>query len=480
MSPPRPPTAGSPPPDPPARQPYLPRSLHRKFLLGALAISLLPLAVSWLLASRSPQSRLLSEVALLVLVFAGLAIVSHRVSRDLRRLGDAALALGQGEPARLLPLGRDDEIGELARTLERMGKRLRVTIREVTEERNRLEAILEAMGDGVLVTDGDGKVVLVNPALRAMIDLPAEPVGSTVLELVRNPDLHDLVMGGLRGDSDLSDEILLRRGGVERRVLVRIVRVEKPGRPRGMVAVFHDMSEVRRLEQIRRDFVANVSHELKTPLTAIRGYAETLADALPEDPIQAKAFLQTILRNAQRLSALVEDLLELSRIESGQMALQPEPLALRACVERLLPSVEPVARRRHVTLTIAIPDTFPSVQADASALETVLGNLVENAVKYVPEGGHVEVRAREVDGLARIEIADSGPGITAEHLPRIFERFYRVDPSRSREQGGTGLGLAIVKHTVEAHGGRVGVESMGSGGSTFTFTIPAAAASGTK
>jgi two-component system phosphate regulon sensor histidine kinase PhoR len=428
-----------------------------------------------MLASWSFQARLLSEGTLLAMGLGILAIVARRISRDLRALSEAASALGQGRAARSLPSGRDDEIGDLARTLEGMGKRLRETIREVTEERNRLEAILEAMGDGVLVTDGEGRVVLVNPALRAMIDLPPEPVGRTVLELVRNPDLHDLVMAGLRGETDLSAEILLRRGGEERRVLVRLVRVEKPGRPRGMVAVFHDMSEIRRLEQMRRDFVANVSHELKTPLTAIRGYAETLADAPPEDPIQAKAFLETILRNAERLSALVEDLLELSRIESGQMALHPGPLGVRGVVERLLPSVEPVARRRRVTIEIGIPEAFAPVRADASALETVLANLVENAVKYVPEGGRVEVRARETDGMARIEVADSGPGIAAEHLPRIFERFYRVDPSRSREQGGTGLGLAIVKHLTQALGGQAGVESELGRGSVFYVLLPFAA-----
>jgi two-component system phosphate regulon sensor histidine kinase PhoR len=225
---------------------------------------------------------------------------------------------------------------------------------------------------------------------------------------------------------------------------------------------------------MRRDFVANVSHELKTPLTAIRGYAETLTDAPPGDPIQAKAFLETIHRNAERLSLLVEDLLELSRIEGGQLELHLGPVSLRGVVERLLPSVEPVARRRRVTLTIAIAEAFPPVRADASALETVLGNLVENAVKYVPEEGRVEVRARETDGMARIEVADSGPGITAEHLPRIFERFYRVDPSRSREMGGTGLGLAIVKHLSQALGGQAGVESEPGRGSVFYILLPLA------
>jgi two-component system phosphate regulon sensor histidine kinase PhoR len=230
-----------------------------------------------MLHAWSREARLLSEAALLAAGLGILAILSSRISRDLRALAAAALALGQGAPARPLPAGREDEIGDLARTLDAMGKRLRETIRDVTEERNRLEAILEAMGDGVLVTDGEGKVVLVNPALRAMIDLPPEPVGRTVLELVRNPDLHDLVMAGLGGGTDLSGEISLRGGAAERRVLVRVVRVEKPGRPRGMVAVLHDMSEIRRLEQMRRDFVANVSHELKTPLTAsgVRGDAGT-------------------------------------------------------------------------------------------------------------------------------------------------------------------------------------------------------------
>jgi len=458
-------------------------SLGAKVLLAIASLVALTLLTAFFLLRSTPLrdpaagailiGRLLKVGGLLFAAFLLFGLFfARRASRDLALIDEAAIALGAGEFGAPLPTHRDDEIGRLARKLDNTRAQLRATIREVTEERNRLRAIFEAMADGVLVTDHEGRIVLMNPALHEMLGAPEQAAGRTILELVRNPDLHNLVMETLLGEIELSGEIVLRRGSVERRVVVRVVRVENPGEQPGAVAVLHDITELRRLEQMRRDFVANVSHELKTPLAAIRGYAETLAETPPGDPAHAKRFAETILRNSERLGNLVDDLLELSRIESGEVRLHPEEVSLAQCVDRVVLALEPLARRRRLTFSVAIPPSFPHLHVDTAALETVLSNLIENAFKYTPEEGRVEIRARVDGDLARIEVADSGPGIAAEHLPRLFERFYRVDPSRSREQGGTGLGLAIVKHLSQALGGRAGVESALGKGSVFYVGFP--------
>ncbi len=412
------------------------------------------------------------EAVLLLVSLILSALLTRRAREDLGALARATHQFGRGEFGASLPKGRQDEIGDLARGLDSMGQRLRRAISEVTEERNQLQAILGAMGDGVLVTDDEGRVLLANPALIDLLDLPGDPQGKLLLELVRSPELHDVIMQMLRSGSAQSREIALRRGEKERHLLTRVVGIGEAEKPSGAVAVLHDISEVRQVEKMRRDFAANVSHELKTPLAAVRGYAETLAQSPPEDPAKFKSFSETIFKHAERLNALVEDLLELSKIESGQATLEIEPVPLDASVERVVQAVTPTARRRRISLRVRIPSPFPPLRADAAALETAIGNLVENGVKYAPEGGWVEIRARRLNGMARIEVADSGPGIPPEHLPRLFERFYRVDASRSREQGGTGLGLAIVKHLAQALGGQVGVESDVGVGSVFHLTLP--------
>lgn len=428
--------------------------LRRRFLLGAAVM----LAVILYLSGR----------------------VTRRALRDIRALGQAAVSLGVGSFGEAPPIDRDDAIGDLSRTLDDVREKLRESTRLITEERDRLQEILGAMEEGVLMIDGQGTVLLLNPALLKLLDLPPEPVGRKIVELVRNSELNALVREGLGEEKAVTREIEMQPRGVNRTVLVRLAPVQIHDRGRGAVVVFHDITEMRRLEHMRRDFAANVSHELKTPLTAIRGYAETLAEAPPDDPGQAKSFVETILRHAKRLGTLVDDLLELSRIESGQAVLRAGPVDLRSCVDRVLLTLEPGAVDRKIRLMVSIPPSFPSLFVDPSALETILRNLIDNAVKYVNEGGRVEVRGRLQDGMAHVEVADSGPGIPEEHLSRLFERFYRVDPSRSKAQGGTGLGLAIVKHLSQASGGRAMVESTPGQGSVFTVVLPVAPPGGSS
>jgi two-component system phosphate regulon sensor histidine kinase PhoR len=254
-----------------------------------------------------------------------------------------------------------------------------------------------------------------------------------------------------------------------RRLLARVARM--PGEARQLVAVFVDVTEVRKLESMRRDFVANVSHELRTPVTSIRSAAETLIDGAATDPAAAQAFIAIIERNAQRLQALVEDLLDLSRIESRGFRLSLEPIELKPIFAQVLGLFRERAGKKNVSVEERASGELPKVRADRRALEHVLTNLIDNAVKYCGPGTHVWLTVQVSSEVVTISVADDGPGIGERHLPRIFERFYRVDAGRSREVGGTGLGLSIVKHLVEAMGGNVSVASKLNGGTTFSFTL---------
>jgi len=340
-------------------------------------------------------------------------------------------------------------------------------------DRDRVGRILSDMQEGVLLLDAAGSIALVNPALRQMLLLGADCVGKTPFEVIQNEQLKKLVETAQETSEPQSAEIEL--GGLKpRRVLVRVVPLA--GDPGGLLAVFVDVTDLRRLESMRKDFVANASHELRTPVTAVRSAAETLRFAMESDPEAAGHFLDIIERNAERLHMLVEDLLDLSRIESREFRLQLEDEDLADVVAQVVGLFRERAEKKHIRLSVDVPDGFPLVRADRQALEQVLTNLIDNALKYSPERATVLVRAREEERRgrkrARLAVVDTGPGIEEKHLPRLFERFYRVDKGRSRELGGTGLGLSIVKHLCEALGGSISVESAVGKGSTFSFTLP--------
>ncbi|HTG80839.1 MAG TPA: ATP-binding protein, partial [Geobacteraceae bacterium] len=258
----------------------------------------------------------------------------------------------------------------------------------------------------------------------------------------------------------------------EKAVLTHWVPLQDGKSVKGVVAVFHDISDLKRLERVRKDFVANVSHELRTPVTVIKGYAEALLSGLPEtDPEQSHRFIETICRHAERLADLITDLLTLSELESGGMALELASLSLEATVRRVASLLERRAQEKGIAIDITPVLEAPPVLADRRRLEQVLINLLDNAIKYTPANGSVTVSAADAGDMVRIAVTDSGIGIPPKDLPRLFERFYRVDEARSREQGGTGLGLSIVKHIVQLHGGTVAVESTPGKGSTFSFTM---------
>jgi two-component system phosphate regulon sensor histidine kinase PhoR len=327
------------------------------------------------------------------------------------------------------------------------------------------------MQEGVLLLDRERRVAQVNPALRNLLALSADVVGKLPIEIIRNASLTDLLNQAFEAGTALSRELELS-GPASARVLVRITPLA--GARGGLLAVFVDVTNLRHLETVRKEFVANASHELRTPIASIHSAAETLVGGAASDPAARERFLDIISRNATRLKNLVDDLLDLSRLESRGFTVPLRPTSVVAVVRSAFNALGEAADKKQIRLLQRV-DTELEVEADAQALEHVLSNLVENAIRYCPAGSEVVV-STEVDGnTARLLVSDNGPGISEEHLSRLFERFYRVDAGRSREVGGTGLGLAIVKHWVEVMQGDVTVQSRLGKGSVFTVSLGVAA-----
>lgn len=337
-------------------------------------------------------------------------------------------------------------------------------------ETNQLQTVLNSMTEGILVTNEKQEILLINLALRSILNFADDCVGKKVLECVRNHPLYDLITTVLRNGLPKEQEITLFQNGEEKCLRIRCAPLELATQ-RGSVSVFNDVTELRQLENVRKEFVANISHELKTPLTNIRGFAETLGNGALKDPQRALPFLKKIENNAIQLQNLVEDILKLSEIESGRLEFKPTPIPLKEFLENLREDFSERLRGKEILWEVKIPPAF-ELKADQNALEQILRNLVDNAIKYTPEGGKITITAIREPEVAKISIADTGIGISPQDLSRVFERFYRVDKSRSRAMGGTGLGLAIVKHLVQAHGGEVTVESQPEVGSKFFFTLP--------
>jgi two-component system phosphate regulon sensor histidine kinase PhoR len=405
----------------------------------------------------------------LALIVSGM--VAKRMSRAVGELTETARRMTKGDLSVRTRLTGHDELGELGHALDGLAGSLAATLGQLRAERDLQGRILEAMQEGVVVVDRDGRIVLVNPALRSMLLIGAEAVGKLLVEAVRHAQLQDLVE---RARASSSSPIEIELPGLKpRRLLVHASPLS--GDDEGLLFVFVDVTEVRRLESLRRDFVANASHELRTPIAAVRSATETLISGALSDTTAALRFLDIIDRNAQRLQSLVEDMLELSKLESNAFKVKRERVELGSVVPIVLALFRERAEKKGVRVVAELSREASAVEGDARALEHVLSNLVDNAVKYCPPGSKVLVSA-EVDGdRIKLVVSDTGPGIPAEHLPRVFERFYRVDAGRSRELGGTGLGLSIVKHMVEAMRGKVSVESEVGKGATFTVSLPRAA-----
>jgi two-component system, OmpR family, phosphate regulon sensor histidine kinase PhoR len=404
-------------------------------------------------------------VLTLVLSFA----FSVAMTRPLRELAAVARSMAAGNLERRARTGHRDEVGELAEALDTLAAELQRRLGQLEGERAEMQVLIDAMAEAVIAVDARGRVSRANPAARRIFALPVDARGLAPEEVARRQGFLELVRGALTGAPVPPTE--LAQDG--RSLLATAAPL--PGG--GAVLVFLDVSELRRLEDVRRDFVANASHELKTPLTVIRGYAETLQDpTLP--PALREQFTRTVRENADRLQRIVDDLLDLSRIESGGWRVEPEIVSVTEVAAEAWEPLRSAAEGKRVRLDLRVPAQCEYVEADPSALRQVFSNLFGNSLRYVAEEGTVEVTARFAapGSPPRVEVAvrDDGSGIASAHLPRIFERFYRADAARSREEGGTGLGLAIVRHLVEGHGGTVEAESELGRGTTIRFTLPGA------
>ena len=425
-------------------------------------------------AKRTLHKLLGGAVILLLAISFVLSIVLSKITaKPLREIADAAARIGVGERGVRIPTGNGKEIDYLAKVLNEMAARIEEQMHRLTSEQQRLSAILRGMGEGVMVTDTKGNIILVNPAFRKQFGLPGEVEGHPLVEVCRHPDLLHAFEEQRETGDEVTCEITIPVTNLV--LMAHWVPLSRDNGNRGTVAVFHDISDLKRVETMRRDFVANVSHELRTPVAVIKGYGETLLDgALNESPERSRRFVEIMVSHAERLTSLINDILTLSKLESKDASLTLHPLELCGTVRKAQMLMEDHARTKGIRLAADCPEDLPKVMADQGQLEQVLLNLLDNAIKYTQDGGDVSVCARQSGERLQISVSDTGIGIPSKDLPRIFERFYRADEGRSRQQGGTGLGLSIVKHIVQLHGGEITVASVAGKGSTFTVLLPKA------
>lgn len=414
-------------------------------------------------------------VGVAVLATALCLFVAWRITAPLEEMKRGADRFARGEFDTKLSVPASAELGSLAEAMNRMAQQLDERIRAVVGQRNEHEALLGSMVEGVLAVDREEHLLSMNAAAERVLGVAeGEAQGRSIQEAVRNIDLQKLVARTLQSDTSVEGELVIR--GDSRRYLQAHGSPlrDAGGRSIGAVIVLNDITRIRRLEALRSDFVANVSHELKTPITSIKGFVETLLEDRTEDPEEIRRFLHIIAKHADRLTSIIDDLLSLSRIEqeADRSEIPLEAGEVAPVVESAVQLCEPRAGFKQIEL-VRRYDPGLKALVNGALLEQAVINLVDNAIKYSASGSKVEVETRRENGDVLIEVIDHGAGIAQEHLPRLFERFYRVDKARSRKIGGTGLGLSIVKHIIQAHGGRVGVESRPGRGSRFTIGLKA-------
>ena len=411
--------------------------------------------------------------SLLILFLAGTVsmLFSRGFTERIERLREFSGRVAEGDFRPLAPDGTGDTLEALGYSLNQTASRLDRTIRTLTEERNLSSAILGSMVEGVAVVNGAERLVFANPGFAAILGLDVPPVsGSSLLEVVRQTELIEAVRRVLAGEPRVEAEIAT--GTLRQHYFAATVASVRAGETSGAVIVLHDITELRKLERIRRDFVANVSHEFRTPLTAIQGFTETLLAGAMDDPQNRLRFLGIILEHSRRLARLTEDLLKLSQMDADRLELEVRRVSVSVLVESCFETARHRAAEKELNLSLDLPPGIPDVSGDARRLQEVLQNLLDNANQYTLPGGKITLSVRRRAEEVIFTVTDTGIGIPQADQPRIFERFYRVDVARSREAGGTGLGLAIAKHLVEVHGGRLWVESEVGQGSQFHFSVP--------
>ena len=411
----------------------------------------------------------------LIAVLAGIAsfLAARRISGPLKKMKNAAISFADGDFGSRVPSPDTEELASLADTLNRMASQLDKQVRTITQQAGEQQAILKSLREGVIAIDNDDRILILNSTAEQFLSLRYEALkGKTIQEAIRNPELQKFIEKAREDSSPTMDEITLHSNSARLVQLTGTALMDADGKRIGVLLVLNDVTQTRKLENLRRDFVANVSHELKTPITSIKGFVETLRDGAINDPEKAMDFLGIVARQSDRLNAIIEDLLTLSKIEQSDLAAEI-PLVKSNVSDVLVAAVSNCSTKAancNVNIAVQCPDDLEA-NLDPPLFEQAITNLVDNAVKYSPDG-HVTISGSRKDNDVIIDVVDTGCGIEAEHIPRLFERFYRVDKARSRKLGGTGLGLAIVKYIVRLHSGRIEVKSVPGEGSTFTVVLP--------
>lgn len=416
-------------------------------------------------------NRLILYAALLATALAMIVgfYMSKSISFPLQQMNRAVYEVAGGNYHQQVHVTSSDEVGQLARTFNYMSATLRQTVDALSQEKDKLENIMVSMNEGVLATDLQGHVILANPQARKLLDHPGQDLtGADIGTVFPDPEMSDLFMSVITCGHVASREFPVKGGRI---LSLQVAPLRRGNQARGAVGILQDVTEVRRLEQMRRDFVANVSHELRTPMTSIQGFVEALLDGLAEDKESHDRYLNVILDETVRLNRLVSDLLDLSRLETGQLKWPMEPVKLEPLVGQVLAKLKPQFDKQQLSTRMHVPEDLPDVLGNRDRIQQVLINLLGNAISFTPAGGEVTVSAADEGEFVRIRVADTGVGIPLDEQERIWERFHKVDKARTRSLGGTGLGLSIVKQITDVHGGQVGLESTPGQGSTFSFTL---------
>ncbi len=444
----------------------------RPALISLVLVFAILVAVQWV-SPEAVEKIWIAVVICLCVAAVAFYLTARSAASRIHRLKEYAERAAKGD---FSPLERDHSRDELSGLSDAIGSSVAALgqqVRTLADERDRSSAILVSMVEGVAVVAGDERILFCNEAFEQILELPPNTSqGRTLVEALRQADLVALVRKALSELEELTGEVEV--GTVRRRNFSVTAAPVRSAGAKGAVLVLHDITELRRLERVRRDFVANVSHEFKTPLTAIQGFAETLLSGALDDKANREHFVEIIREHARRLARLTDDLLKLSRIEAGRLELEIRPIRVQALVNGCVETARFNAGTRGLQIQVDLPEDIPAVLGDGAQLGEVLQNLLDNAVQYTPSGGQITVKARANGHNIVFTVSDTGIGIPESDLERIFERFYRVDAARSREAGGTGLGLAIARHIVEAHGGRIWVEGAIGQGSRFSFIVPGA------
>jgi len=436
-------------------------------VLGVARVSLALTAVESLV-NRVRISVIAAMAIASLMVILAAWLITRTTTKPIRELTNASKRIASGKLGQEITIGARDEARELARAFNQMSLKLREMVETISEDRSRLASILDNMADGVIMTDTEGKIVLVNRATEKIFQIRSEgALGRPLIEAVRDHEVNEVLKSCL----ETGQEQVAQFESSSSERFLRVIAVPiNDGRMSGALLLFQDLTELRDLQTMRRELVGNISHEFRTPLAGIKAMVETLRDGAVDDKETAKDFLVRIEGEVDRLTHMVAELTELSRIETGKAHLKLEPLDLNLLIDEVVTQLRPQAERQQLSISKEPAAGLPSVHADKERIRQVIVNIIHNAIKFTHPGGRITVTTRRLDESVAVDITDTGIGIAKDNLPRIFERFYKADRARSR--GGTGMGLAIAKHIVEAHGGNIWAESKEGKGSTFTFSLP--------